>query len=353
MQAHVFLESFLSFSIVVRTLIDLWTIRKSAVKMMPVLDENNDVLNLWPLYRDEWLASLYGLTAMRNLLMFNLLESALKQLPKQKVGVYLQENQGWEFGLNAAWTSFNSGSLMGFPHATVRYWDLRYFFDARTYLDKSSNAIPLPDKVACSGKSILETYKLGCYPSEMLVEVESLRYLYLEDTTIKEKAVSNVGIKRLLVLADYLPINTERQLETLASALPMLTGDVQIVLKPHPACPVKSSDYPPIIMNIKNDSLQQLLRECDVVYSSATTSAALDGYCFGLPVITFLDGEDLNLSPLRKRDGVYFVSESLHLANMINEINVRSELQSKTLEYFYIDSALPRWKNLLFRKVKL
>ena len=35
-----------------------------------------------------------------------------------------------------AWRASGHGSITAFPHSTVRYWDLRHFFDVRTYTRK-------------------------------------------------------------------------------------------------------------------------------------------------------------------------------------------------------------------------
>ena len=348
LQSHVFLESFLNFSVVIRTLIDLRLILRASKKINPILEKNIDTIDLWPLFQDEWLSSMYGVSAVRNILMYNLFESALKELPEQKTGVYLQENQGWEFGLNAAWKMVNNSDLVGFPHSTVRYWDLRYFFDARTYSDRDPNSIPLPDKVACNGKAILETYIAAQYPRHALIEVESLRYLYLIEVADRKSTTCN-DVKRVLFLGDYLPRNTQRQLEILLQAVPLISVDVDITVKPHPACPINETQCLDNVAVLKNNDLQQLLKETDIIFASATTSASVDGYCYGLPVITFLDSEDLDLSPLRQCDGVISVYGSLELANAIDNLAVIGRSPSKAEEYFFLDEALPRWKNLLFR----
>jgi len=83
----------------------------------------------------------------------------------------------------------------------------------------------------------------------------------------------------------------------------------------------------------------------DIVYSSAVTSAAVDAYCTGKPVITILDGKSLNMSPLRGVSGVHFVSNAKELAIAINGAEM-SELEQRE-DYFYLDPELPRWRSLL------
>ena len=84
-----------------------------------------------------------------------------------------------------------------------------------------------------------------------------------------------------------------------------------------------------------------------MLLSSPVTSAAVDAYCFGLPVITALDSDALNLSPLRNYDDVCFVSTSEELSGALNSITLRDVEAYEKKEFFNLDSELPRWKELL------
>ena len=347
LQAHITLSSFLSFRVVKQTLNDWFRLRKVCRDVETELRELQMARYLWPLFREDWRDSIFGQTAMSNLLMLNLFESAMSPLPTQKKGVYLQENQGWEFGLIQAWMSGGHQGLIGFPHSTVRYWDLRYFFDSRTYVRTEVHHIPLPDRIACNGTAALEAYRTGGYPSEELIEVESLRYLYLAETTANGKTTIPFTGRRLLVVGDFLAINTHKQLRLLERAVPFLQEGTAITLKPHPACPIDPAQYPQSIMNIETKPLGELMDQYDIVYASTTTSAAVDAYCAGLPVITLLDGTDLNLSPLRGCDGVAFVSSPEELAMLVNNTHTEDSEEVQGQDYFYLNPELSRWRQLL------
>ena len=66
---------------------------------------------------------------------------------------------------------------------------------------------------------------------------------------------------------------------------------------------VVTSDLEYICLNLQEELLdisgKRLLKMCDMVYSGPTTSAAIDAYCFELPIVTQLDGKTLNMSLLR------------------------------------------------------
>ena len=138
-QVHVALDSFLSIKTVVRTILDYLRVRRMSPKdYAKILECKKKELQLmeraiWPLFRRDWERSFFGVEAIQNSLTLNLFEKAFADLPKQSIGVYLQENQGWELGMIHSWRDNAHGELIGFPHATVRFWDLRYFFDQRSY----------------------------------------------------------------------------------------------------------------------------------------------------------------------------------------------------------------------------
>ena len=104
-------------------------------------------------------------------------------------------------------------------------------------------------------------------------------------------------------------------------------------------------DFPRLRGELSIKPIEELLTICDVVYSSTITSAAVDAYCAGLPVITLLDGETLNLSPLRSIKSVYFIDSAKDLAIAINDIEVINIEQRK--DYFYLNPELPRWREQL------
>jgi len=305
-QTHATLASFLTIPLIFHTLKDCYSILKLKKSVCKVLQSKSDYL--WPLLKKDCQESMGGITAISMLLNFNLFERAMSELPVQKRGCYLRENQGWEFGFISAWKSAGHGrNLLGFPHTTLAYWDLRFFFDPRSYRRKEQGGLPLPDYVGVNGERAKQMYLDGGYPENDLIEVESLRFLYL--------AVDN--------------------LESL----------IHFIIKPHPACPINMRDVSGLNCEISTQPIDELLLMSDIVYSSLATAAAVDAYCAGKLVITILDGKSLNVSPLRGVSGVLFVSNAKELAIAINGVEV-DELEQRE-DYFYLDVELPRWKEWL------
>jgi surface carbohydrate biosynthesis protein (TIGR04326 family) len=355
-QLHITLDSFLTLQVFFRTFRDWIRLISISRRLGPAISNvTSDGLVLWPLFAKEWSKTTVGANAIENCLYLNLFEVAMNMLPKQQTGVYLYEQQPWELALIYAWKESGHGCLIGAQHSTMLYWDLRYFHDSRNYKLAGRNALPMPNKLAVNGPQALNTIIQSGYPEKNLIEVEALRYLYLaDDEGSKHSAL--IGKKknmRLLVLGDYMPSNTRRQLNLLAQALAMLSVNVDITVKPHPACPIKTQDYPDVNMTVSYEPIAKLLAKSDMAYTSAATSAAVDAYCVGIPVISLLDPNTLNLSPLRGFKDVVFAGEAKELAVALSSATkaVSESFYKKT--YFLIDLQLPRWRKLLRDSVEL
>ena len=349
-QTHVTLVSFLSLSLILQTLKDWYKILKLKKTVCKQVQLKSDYL--WPLFEKDCQDSISGIAAISNLIYFNLFEKAMSELPTQNKGCYLQENQGWEFGLISSWRMAGHGkNLIGFPHSTVSYWDLRYFFDPRSYHTDRNN-LPLPDYIGVSGPIIKNSYIDGGYPQDSLIEVEALRYLHLNNSTVSKikKTKKRPQKRTLLVVGDYLKEYTNKQLALLITAFEDIDQSVRYIIKPHPACPVSMQDLPGLNCEISMKPIDELLLVSDIIYSSSTTSAAVDAYCAGKPVITILDEKHLNLSSLRGSSSVQYVSTAKELAIAINGAEV-GELEQRK-DYFYLDVELPRWKEWLTDKSK-
>jgi surface carbohydrate biosynthesis protein (TIGR04326 family) len=350
-ETHTTLDSFLSLGVLGQAIQDWIKLAWKGKRLEDAISTATQAeTDFWPLFSQDWRESTYGVTAMSNVLFNSLLNAALKSLPTQRVGCYLQENQGWEFALIQNWRICTHGKLIGVPHSSVRFWYLSYFFDPRSY-QRVSRSMPLPDKVAVNGQAATDAYIKGGYPLRDLVQVEALRYLYLANFDEGSKLSSTTrgeGL-RLLILGDYLESNTRRQMRLLAQSAGSLQNDTVITVKPHPACPIYAKDYPELHLIITMEPLANLLTEADVVYTSAVTSAAVDAYCARVPVVSVLDPTMLNLSPLRGCKGVIYVSSSKTLISALRAVHLREVPVPPQASIFNLNIALPLWRQLLTR----
>jgi surface carbohydrate biosynthesis protein (TIGR04326 family) len=350
-RTHVTLDTFLGWQVIACSVRDWWRFRGLGRSVPRALQSSSLTgIGIGPLFEHEWQKSFQGMDALLNFLYCNLVEAAVRALPKQDVGVYLQENQPWEIAFVHAWRAAGHGRLIGVPHSSVRYWDLRYFFDVRDYAGTSRYSLPLPDQIAVNGPVAMRILSEAKCPLERLVEVEALRYLYLCDLPITRAITSaqqGVFPLRILVLTDYDAGRTWKQLNLLAEMLHLLPNNAQITVKYHPALPLALADLPGQRMKIADRPLPEMLATSDVAYASAVTSAAVDAYCAGLPVVALSDPGSLNMSPLRGLDTVTFVHSPEQLAHAFMG-GVRGRNHEFSAENFFtLDETLPRWRRLL------
>ena len=349
-QAHRILESHLSFKIYVNAILDWFKIIKKYKLLTRSVRKNKfEDISLFPFFQKDCIGSIFGMNALENLLKLNLFEAILNELPKQKFGIYLQENQGWEAALNYVWLENGHDKLIAFAHSTIRFWDLRYFFDAKILNNLNIIDCPLPNIIACNGETAKNQLLEGGYNSENLFEVESLRYLNVindmsDIKTGPQKDTQNIN---LLVLGDYSKIKTIFQLRLLEEAFINVQKKINIIFKPHPARPMNLAKFPKLSIQSAIQPMHILLNWADITFSSESTSAVVEAYMVGKEILIACNNKDLNLSPLKDFKNVYFVDNAKALAQHLNSFSVVNTIDEKRVELFYLDKGLPKWKKLL------
>lgn len=355
---HSFIDSYLSPRLVlrafkkwIRLILVSWKLREIHELFTP---EGSNAW-LWPMLRRDWLSSIKGTTSIINCLWIELFDAALEDIPHQYNGLYLCENQGWERAFLHAWRKHEHGKIIGVPHATVPIWHMYYFDDPRTLNTRDNLSQPLPDQMAVNGPVAWNAFLESDYRPEQLVEVEALRYLNLAglskkretDSTKSEKThQSDPYQKNILVVGDFIPLSNHELLSDLEKTMQILTNHYSLTFKPHPGLDVNMKNYPNLTIQKTSEALENILCSFDLVISANSTSASVDAFLAGLPVIIRMDGSSLNLSPFRGQDGICFVGSVDDLVKAISVIST-SETDNHKQEYFWIDPRLPRWKALL------
>jgi surface carbohydrate biosynthesis protein (TIGR04326 family) len=136
-------------------------------------------------------------------------------------------------------------------------------------------------------------------------------------------------------------------LSLLEDAMKLFPSGYKFTFKPHPCYAVKLADYAGIQADETTEALDRILGEYDIVLAANSTSASVDAYVAGLPVIIGLDEDELNLSPLRGRPDVRFVSTPEELADALRSAEQGIAANPNHDEFFFMDPELPRWKRLL------
>lgn len=290
--------------------------------------------------------------AMWNCICLNLFEQILSKTPKQELGFYLQENMPWESAFLYAWRKYDHGKIIGVPHATIRFWDLRYFSSYDCFLKGGK---PRPDLIAVNSETAKKHLNDFGYPDKEIIIVEALRYLYLNDFYQKEdirQTHQKTGKPTLLLLGDYDWKNSELLLETISLCDFDLLKNFSITYKNHPGSEKSGQfDFGKYNIGISSENLSSILQKVDLVCTTNSTSSAVEAVTANIPVFSMLNPEVLNMSPLKDLSVVKFFKNyrdlTIGLESFLNFAGTERETIVGEFKYFCIDRQLPRWKRLL------
>jgi surface carbohydrate biosynthesis protein (TIGR04326 family) len=297
--------------------------------------------------KDDWNTSFRGPAGLANMITRRLFDRCLQELPRQRQGFYLWENQGWEAAFLHSWRRYGHGDITGVPHATVAFWHLNNFDAPPTLLDQSPGCKPLPDRLAVNGRAARSMLMESGYPVERLVDVEALRFQYLRQLHPRNAQVAQ-DLKnpiRLLLLGDFTRRQTLAMASCLALAMALSRRAVQVTYKPHPVCDVDIGELGVAAEAVNRQPLFEILEKFEWAFSSNSSSAGLDAFLGGLRVAVFLDDASLNHSPLRGEPGVHFVNDYHALSRALDEGPLPATARAD--KYFFLDPQLPRWSRLL------
>ena len=307
-------------------------------------------IDLWPILSHDWNESFFGNTAITNVMYFNLFEKKMKSMPYQSKGFFLLENQAWEKALIYAWNNSKHGVLVGILHTGVSSSDLRFSFAKGEYEDNSILSALAPNYVAVNGNASKSLYLTSNFPRSKIISLEALRYLYIAPySTEVDKSRTRENCTKLLILGDYECDVTKRQLDLIFAVTDALPDDLEIFIKWHPNCTIDSSELRYGKYTIVKQPLNAIMSEYDLVFTSNATNSALDAYLSGKYVISMLDPNSFNMSPLRGHGKVQFVSTKGELVDAIlNYHNHGLNLKEESVKnFFYTDKELPKWRMVI------
>ena len=84
----------------------------------------------------------------------------LEKIPRQKIGIFIIENQSWEYCFIKLWKKYNHGKLFAYFNSSIRFWDLRYIKNKNEFKIQDEN----PDHFFINSKIFKSEAKKNCYP---------------------------------------------------------------------------------------------------------------------------------------------------------------------------------------------
>lgn len=332
---HNFIFSFLDIKSWLEILKDyfLYVYKGSKINTKDFFNYKN-LTNLFPLFEIDFVSSTGGAVLIENLIFIKSFDNLFSSIPNQKIGFYLQENQGWEHALNNAWRRYNHGKLISVQHTTVSFWDLRYDNKFR-YQDCNHS----PYMFIVNSELAKYHFKNLNYDENQVYLFEALRYLGLKH---KDSGMNNKD--KILILGDIMKQTTLDMLEIIYKTIKD-TGNKSIKFKSHPAQPIKINANRQDIETI-DEPLSEILLNFNTVICPASSGAAVESFYGNLNTIVFVSRGELNTSPLKDFKDVNFFSNSKELKSAMDKRNERNE-RNKRNEIFLIDKKTPRWNKFL------
>ena len=348
-QSHIFINNFLRFGMLFRILKDFIKLSNKSLGgayMLRNFRVQDSSVNLWSILENNWISSVRGITLMQNLIWIYQLDKAFSELPFQKVGIYLLENQGWERAMIHAWRRNNHGMLLGVQHSVIRFWDLRYFDGYMKGFANKDSDIPKPDAIILNGPSALESYLKAGYDKKFFLQAEALRYMSENQKSVSFVEDSKTSIK-ILILGDINAAATKALLVLLEK---LKVKGLKFIIKFHPGTLMDLNQYPSLNINEVKLPLNKILSQFNTCIAIGSTTAGLNAYLSGLRVSVFLVEGELNLSPLKGIPSIKYLYNLVDLKSFISGNRESHPVKSEdSLPYFWQDSFLSKWNSLVKR----
>lgn len=342
---HSSIFSFLDWRLVLRALILFLKIQFSSLYVLFILFyfKRRTFLPLQLLF-NEITDSLIGPHAIRSILYLHAFERIFIDLPYQKLGFFLQENFFWEKILAYAWRKYQHGTLVGVPHSTIRFWDLRYFANLADNVSSPPLSSLKPDLYASNSNSMTDHLLSAAIPPDQIIELEALRFTYL--LNLNPPHTFSISSFTILLIGDHLPELFLQQISFLNEVTLCLSIPINVIVKPHPFCKFSRISLPPDWICL-TDPLKELLPKASFVFVGGITSAILDAYSYGLPVCYQVNKYSLDYSPLKSNEDVYKVTNTQDLLSLLVTHLNNPRIISPSLPLFYSSSSLRLWQSIL------
>ena len=344
LQYHRLLEQNFGFKSYLKTLKLFFRIKKKGIEILPLLTNSFTCkkrgIDLSSWVKDDFFNSIIGQEALKNCYYNLVIKNVVECSPPNVRAFFIQEFQPWEIALVYYWRKTKQKKIIGIPHSTHRYWDLRYFF-SKSFFPLFSKDI-FPDQIGVNGKYSYNRCLENGYPKKFLKPLEALRYIHHPVKPIKRKNSNRRLV--ILICCDYQLKTSEKLIKIVNQFLKLEKIKHDLKIRMHPSFPIPSKLLKKYRITVNNEEIIPALQKSDWVITSNLSAIAVDAFYQGCKVGQLSDGIYFNLSPLRGVVDHLLFTDSYELKKII-----KKEQESKVIfEYFFIDQNLRLWKNLLF-----
>lgn len=338
---HLFIEELIDIKILIK-IIKQWLIyliryKKERNNIYKLLNDKKSYSS--HLLRDELKEALTGTDALVNLYYFFLFEKLSKLIKEPKKIFYLFENQGWEKSFVYNFKKLKT-NIIAITHATIRYWDLRF-----SYNDKPEYQNFLPDFYTANGDDTYEKLITTNFPKNKIKKLEALRYINLVTKISRKDFSKSFKKNKILIVGDHLEESNINLCNSLNLINLKSVKNFSFTLKEHPLR--KMSHLLKIDFDKTKKDIFDLSDEFDIAIVSNTTSAIVDLYLLGFKIISILDDNQVNLSPLKQNSDILFLKDKSLLLDHLNKLDNMKKLRPEKNKFFYSTEKFNMWDEIL------
>ena len=313
--------------------------------------KNSPFSLLVPEFRD----SIAGSTAIINVLYHHLFKACLANTPTTQLACYLMENQNWEKSLVFQWKQKYHTPIIGFIHASIRPFDFRYADFDKKY--QQAESICMPTKIAIHGHDAKVNLSTLGLPQAHIIDVEALRYLYLNGIAQHQKEVTAQSPLNILVLTGLDKNIVAYQCEFLAKLVKAYPRYKQahFFIKPHPAlvgmdriAKKYCDELNYTLLDTPFGSLDFNQLDCAFIENSSTV--AIEALYMRLPFCLMQYPGQFNLSSLIRHKHLFVKnpSELDHFFKHLSDSKAYlEEILNKEKDLFCLDPNMHRWQRIL------
>ena len=339
--SHSLLHSAMTLTVLLAAWRDYLKIRRfgrTLIKEPKSLNETTSLLDLSPLVAETIKDQYFGRTAALNALWINLWERTFKDWPKQRLGVYVFENQPWELAMLSAWRRGGHGNVVAYSHTSMVFWDLRYF---GTLADSPHHTpeINQANLIGVNGPLMLRAAQSAGYDPSCLTSLEALRF--------RPPGPGSTPLGRphfALILGDYSTEATEELLRMCATAAES-NNIWRFEFRPHPAR--SQNDVKSSFPTNAEVSLSSHILACSAVIAGPHTSATLEALLLGRPTAALTSPNAFAGNPADGLPGFCAVAGPQDISAFLNRVS--SETSELSQPIFFPLGDLQAWRHLLER----
>ena len=344
---HIFLDSFISIRLINRVFLKWirFVFKVHPINVSKILPSIDNV-NFYPFISIDWNNSFFGPSLVSNILYLELFNKAFKSLPKQSLLIYLYENISWEKAMIYSWKKYKHEQVIAYAHSSIRFWDLRYFHSPNFY-NRTNVKEYSPSLIGVNGNLAKRSLLKGGCPRKMIIEVEALRYKYLnfiDRRPFNKNCNLNSKNIKILFIGDYVNSNNKYMLHLLKKLLSKKQFyNHEIIIKPHPSTPISEKYILGLNFKFSEKNLDILSSNVDLAIASSLTTASIDINYLGLPILIILNGATLNMTPVIENERSIYIKTFEDLLSAVNYFSYTRVTKSLSDTIFFLDPSLDKW----------